>query len=105
MQEDRDELDPRLDGILDRALTRYAEQEPLAGLEQRVLARVSRTRRQGSSKWGNSDGLSVIPIMENESKKVDIRTCGDGLEEVAGLEAAAALQPVPRVKNMDEGHR
>lgn len=94
MQENRDELDPRLDGILDRALTSYAEQEPLAGLEQRVRARVSRTRRQGSSKWG------IVMAIAASLAGVGIIVWTNA-NQVSGVQRTSALTIVSRPPKAD----
>ena len=46
MRDDRD-----LDELIDRALARYGDAEPLAGIEQRVLQRAQSDRRRSALQW------------------------------------------------------
>lgn len=44
--------DDKWDEILDRALARYSDAEPLAGLEERILARVRTAKGRVGAGWG-----------------------------------------------------
>jgi len=55
-----------LDGLLDRALVHYSSQEPLAGIEQRVMNRVraeSGARRVGWGRWALAAGALAVAAM------------------------------------------
>jgi len=61
-----DALDRALDNALDNALAQYSSEEPLAGLEQRVLNRVraeGSVRRFGLGRWVAAVGVALVAGM------------------------------------------
>jgi hypothetical protein len=88
-----------LDNILDTALARYSGEEPLAGLEQRVLNRARAEGRVRRFRWGRwvlaivvvcTITLAVLPKRPLPTAKL-----GGGLQSARGFSPAVANRSVP----------
>jgi hypothetical protein len=88
-----------LDKVLDAALARYATEEPLAGLEQRVLNRVRAEGRVRRFKWGRwALAILIVCIIAPAVlwKRPQPRTMEGGLQPARGFSPAVAERRLPR---------
>ncbi len=74
--------DHELDEILDGALARYSDAAPIAGLEERILARVHGDRRARVSGWAAAIAFAgallvtiiFVPVRHRDSQFIHVKT-------------------------------
>jgi len=98
-------LDRALDRALDIALAQYSSEDPLAGLEQRVLHRVraeGAARRFGFRPWLWAVGVAVVAVAAGIWWQMPVphrtaaRQMEGGLQPARGLRPALAQRTSPR---------
>lgn len=88
----RDEND--IDELIDRALARYAEAEPLDGLAGRVLQRVRREHRNRAFRWIAAVAVAcslLVAVMEVPRP----RSTGPNVDVREDSESVVMLPPIP----------
>jgi hypothetical protein len=97
-----------LDKFLDSALARYSAEDPLAGLEQRVLNRVGAEGGVRRFKWGRW-ALAILVVFTITTavlwkRPLPTAKLGGGLQSARGFSPAVANRRSPRKRARRPAH-